>query len=390
MSEQGRPEVDAGPLVRAVAAHGLAGTSLVLPPGPLEDAEWEDLLHQAGRRRLIGLLAACVADGTLEVTPSQLVAVDVAHSSAMTRALDIEVAALHAVEVLEQAGLGVRVLKGLAVAHVDMPDPSQREFSDADLLVEPGAFRRAIDVLTTSGLRRDLPERRAGFDERFGKDATLYGRGGVEIDLHRTLALGAFGLALAPSTLWDEGEPFPLGGCELRALRPEARLVHACYSAILADRVPRMATLRDIAQLAARPELSVHQVVQLAERGRGGIVVARALRLAGETLGAGPDWGLWGWATSRAASGWERAALASYESQGGSNTASLLSGLLALHTNGERLAYVAALGFPDRAYVLARRRAGRPGEWARGVRELARRYPSSDGGRQFGRADRVR
>lgn len=372
MPERRRPVVDPSPALRAVAAHGLSGSSLTVPSGPLDSATWADLLGRAGRQRLIGLLAACVADGTLAVTDAQHDEVAHEHATVMERILDIESAALDAIGTLGDAGVHVRVLKGLAVSHLDLPDPSQREFGDADLLVEPGAFGRAIEVLTAAGLPRDLPERRAGFDRRFGKEATLYGPRGIEIDLHRTLALGAFGLALDPATLWDDGEQFLIGGHPLLALTPEARLLHACYSAMLGDPVPRVVALRDIAGLAGRPGLAAGMVIRLAERGRGAIVVARALRLAGDTLGLGPGWPEWDWAPTRPEPRWERVALAAYESHGGTNTTTLLSGLLAIKGAGPKLSYGRALVFPDRAYRRARRRAGRPSEWGRGLRELAR------------------
>lgn len=111
-------------------------------------------------------------------------------------------------------------------------------------------------------------------------------------------------------------------------------------------------------------------MVGLAEQVRGGAVVAHAVRLAGEVLGAGPAWALWDWAASRSESTWERAALASYESQGGTNTSTLLGGVLGLRSTGARMSYLAALVFPDRRYVRARRLAGRPAEHARGLREL--------------------
>lgn len=363
----------ATPLLRAVAAHGIPDTVLSPPAGPLPDDEWAALLDRAGRLRVVGLLAAAVADGAMDVTTAQFDQLARVHAATMERILEVEAAAVRTVALLEDAGVAVRVLKGLAAAHLDLPDPSQREFGDVDLLVPPGAFAQAADVLAAAGLRRDLPERRAGFDARFGKDATLTGPDGIEIDLHRTLALGAFGTALAPDSLWDDGEGFRIGPLPVVALAPATRLLHASYSAVLGDKVPRLAALRDVAQLAMRSDVPPDVVVRLAEAARGGAVVAHAVRLAGATLGTGPSWALWEWAGARPETGWERAALACYESQGGSNTSTLLGGTFGLRTTAGRLAYVSALLLPDRRYVQARRDAGRPAERARAVRELLAR-----------------
>ena len=364
-----------------MAAHGLSGTGLSLPTGPLPTADWAALLDGAGRHRVVGLLAAAVVDGALDVTPDQREELADVHGATMTRVLDIEAATVHVIEILTRAGVDVRVLKGVASAHLDMPDPAQREFGDLDLLVEPGAFTRALQVLGAAGLARDLPERRPGFDRRFGKDATLYGRNGVEVDLHRTLALGAFGMALEPSAAWDDGEPFRIGSTRARALSPPARLLHACYSAVLGDRVPRLPALRDVAALAGRPDLAPDVVVRLAERTRGGAVVACGVRLAGESLGTGSTWALWPWAHARPESSWERTAFASYESRGGTNTSTLLGGVLGLRTTADRLSYLSALVLPGRAYLEARRKAGRPPELAKGLRELALARRSRPSGR---------
>lgn len=362
--------------LRALAAYGLPGGRLVLPEGPLDEQAFAGLFHGAVRQRLLGLLAAALADDALAVTPWQYEQVAHAHAVAMDRALDIEEAALHAIAILEAAGVQVRVLKGVATARLDFTDPARREFTDVDLLVEPGRFDDAVRALTLAGMPRDLPQRRPGFDQRFGKEATLYGRHQVEIDLHRMLALGVFGLALDPRWLWDGGDGFDLGDRRLRALSPEARLVHACYASMLADHSPRLVALRDAAQLAGRAGIDGERVVALARRGGGACVVALALRRAGETLGVGPEWSLWEWAMEYRTGRWERACLRAYESQGGSNTATILSGVLGLHGVRSRLAYATALAFPSKAYVQARRRMGRPGEWRQGISDLVRSLPA--------------
>ena len=97
-------------------------------------------------------------------------------------------------EALEKAGIAHRVLKGHAWAHTVYPDPSWRAFGDVDLLVGTDDSDRAVEVLESTGVRRTLPEVRPGFDRRFGKDATLLSASGREVDLHRLLVAGPYGL----------------------------------------------------------------------------------------------------------------------------------------------------------------------------------------------------
>jgi hypothetical protein len=108
---------------------------------------------------------------------------------------------------------------------------------------------------------------------------------GLEVDLHRTLALGPFGLAIDPRQLAAAGEMFALGGRALRALDRPRRFLHACYHAVLGRARPRVAPLLDVAWTAPHDEREHAAVALLATSWRSGTVVERALGLAGTELG---------------------------------------------------------------------------------------------------------
>ena len=55
----------------AVASHGLAGSRLDVPEGPLSDDRWAELLHACRAQELLGYLAGAVAAGSLAVTDAQ-------------------------------------------------------------------------------------------------------------------------------------------------------------------------------------------------------------------------------------------------------------------------------------------------------------------------------
>jgi hypothetical protein len=374
--------VSTGTRVRRIAAHGLGAEPIA--ESPLGNEEFRDLLDASTRERIVGLLAAAIEEGALPATPSQVELVGDQHGSLMTRAVEIEAAALDAVALLEHAGIEARVLKGLATAHLDLPDPSWRTFVDADLLLSVNRFAEGARLLASAYRGRDLVERRRGFDERFAKDVTVYGPG-VELDLHRTLALGAFGLAIDLEELWAGSEDFVLGGVRLVALDTPRRLLHACISAMLGDPRPRLGTLRDAAGLLARPDLDADEVVRLAAGWRCRAVLAAGVRSVAQTLAWPPAHALLDWSREYRPSAWERAMLRSYPAMGGSNALCILSGAAALAPL-DAVAYVRAWVFPDRRYRAARVSTQRAGELRTGAREVTslaaqlatRRRPAGD------------
>jgi hypothetical protein len=366
------PDVTLG-LLRAVAAHGLPGASPAWPPEPLPDRPWQRLRAVATADRLSGLLVAAILDGALPATERQRTEATDSHLAAMAHVLDLEAVTLEVVATLRRAGIDVRLLKGSAVAHLDYPDPALRAFADVDLLVPPGALPDAAQVLALAGFERDLPPRRQIWELRYAKDVTLYApAGAVQVDLHRCLVAGPFGTAIRLEDLWGPPEHVTLAGVPLPALGAELRLVHAAYTAMLGDYEPRLVALRDVAQLMARPGL-LAEALRIARGWRGDVVISGAVGLAVERLGiCAPeeDSGrLRPLRPTRREARW----LGCYRSHGGSNSKTLLGGVLGLESPAERARYLAALTVPSRRYRAARATRNRRTEWRQAARELLRR-----------------
>jgi hypothetical protein len=367
------------PITRVAATYGLDVTTAATRarPTPVPDPhEWTRVKREVGTNGLVGLLAAAYEDGAVRLTDEQAEDVADYHLTAAMTAVEVEATLVEMLALLELHDLPVRMLKGVASAHLDYPDPSWRTFNDVDLLVRGADLDRLVHLLTIAGHPRELPERRRGFDRRFGKDVTVYGPNLVQLDLHRTFAVGVFGLRQRLDDLWADSTPFVLGGRTVHALVPVDRFLHACFAASLVDESPRAALLRDVAQLLSRSDLDADAVIGRATAWRCEPVVSAAVDIAGRALGALPPSPIVTWTRARRRLPHERALIAAYPAFGGSHPLAILSGVVGVGGLGAKLAYARDLLVPDAAYRRARARAGRRPEWrllGRGLRRTMQR-----------------
>jgi hypothetical protein len=341
-------------LDRSLGGFGLPGpepTAVEVPAGA-----WRAFVAKATSGRMTGIAVAAAEAGDLRLTDEQAEELLARHRDAMVWALTIEQRLLGLAEAFERAGVGVLVLKGPALAHTVYPDPSWRAFGDLDLLVPTSSWRRALEVLGGLGFHRRLPEPRPGFDERFGKAAVHTNGDGVEIDLHRTLVIGPFGLWAKPDELFRRSATFTLGGRSLARLDDTALLLHACMHASLGWRPPLLWTLRDVAQVAWSGRVDWDDLAELARRWRLGAVVRHAMTTASETLEvslpveAGP-------LLSAEAPRRERRVLDSYVTERRGRGGTELSTLKAIPGLRGKAAYIRGLLFPGRAFMAARGRS---------------------------------
>jgi Uncharacterised nucleotidyltransferase len=328
---------------------------------------WPALLATATAEHLEGLLLAAVDAGEIDgVTDEQREEALAAALAAAGTALCLERRLLGATATLDAAGIEHRVLKGSALAHLDYPDPSWRGSGDVDLLIPSDQWDAAIAALTGAGARRTLPPVRAGFEARFGKEATLVDPAdGIEVDLHRTLVIGPLGLTLDLDALFAAKAPFEVGGRTLAALGTEERFLNACYAALADDR-PALRTLRDIGQLLLVTGVDADRVLRLATAWQARLLVADAVRAAERALAT--DLPLGRWARQYRPSRRERLLVATYHGRGRSY-ASQAASLAVIPGLAGRAAYLRAMAWPDAAYLQARGLT-RGSHWGRALAAL--------------------
>ena len=285
---------DAAEVLRQVAVWLVPGAGEVDPLSNPDQAEV--LVELARSHKLTGPLLVAVDAGALHLPADQVQRLVDEHEKAMLWCMRLETALLDVAEVFERGGVSeFRVLKGGAAAHLDEPDPSLRFTSDLDLLVRSRDFDAAVSALMGSGATRTHVERRPGFDHRFAKGLPLKRQNDrVTVDLHRTLVQGPFAVRTDPDRLFDDPEPFEVGGQRFLALPAWGRVLNSAYHAAVNGPIAPLRNLRDLAQYLSRPDLEPEVVAAEAARWRGEAVLERAVRLTLESLPVEiPVWEQW-------------------------------------------------------------------------------------------------
>jgi hypothetical protein len=354
-------------LAVASLAYGLPGSGVEFP-GEVGRVEWERGHRAVVLAGLTGMLSAAAHDGAVTLDEEQQADLTETNINAQRAALRLEQRLLEVSDFFGRGSIEHRVLKGAATAHLDYPAPDLRPFSDIDLLIHARDLDEAIAALESRGGQRRFDEPRTGFAARFSKAVCVVSDDGIEVDLHRSLAEGPFGLTMAPEELFESRESFVLAGRKLDALGPAERLIHACCHAVLGRPEPELRPQRDVAQLALAETVDRDRVEQLSERWRCRAVVAQAIRLTWGTLALPADDAWHRWAVTYVPDRFERRALRNYgDAPQQSYARQAIGGTLAVRGLGDKVRYAFALAFPKRSYVGSRDR-GYGRRLVRGVR----------------------
>ena len=302
----------------------------------------------------------------------------IAHQGqAMLWVLAVERKLLALADRFTEAGIEVVALKGPTIAHTVYPDPSWRPFGDLDLLVRTADWRRATALLRSLGYGRAFPEPRPGFDERFGKAAVHSNGDGIEIDLHRTLAMGAFGVWIRPDELFRRTTTFSLGGRALRRLDDIALLLHASVHATLGWNPPLLWPLRDVLQIIHRGRVEWGEAVELARRWKLRAVLHHAMTTASRVLDVELPAEAQAVVDRERPTRREQAAMRAYLRPGGADP---VNAIRAIHGIRARVAYAGMLLFPSREFLAARQGMEHGSylrRWGVALRRALRKGPSA-------------
>ena len=339
-------------VIRRAVARGLQGAK----PLTTERVELTaPIVGRAGNHSVQGLLWSAYLDGVLDADDDTVDRLVESVIAGLRLALAAEAAAVDAVEVLNRSGVPSRVLKGVAIAQLDVDDPSDRLARDADVLVPRGDAARAIEALEASGYERVVPPVRRWWERRFAKAVPMRSPIGPELDLHFGLCDGFFGELIDHNRLFvRDGDKFELADSNLFALDLEGRFLHACVHSVLGARASWRGH-RDVAMLGLTPALDWERVVGEARQAGYDSVIASAVRAAWTELGLDPVEPLATWASAHRPDERQRRAIEGYTSAEGwwAEGRTTLWALSPL----DRVRFVAGLVAPSQANRRSRHRS---------------------------------
>ncbi len=282
-------------LLVAAARHGLVAevsTSLVL-----DEVDAEAVRRWARRDHMSSMLSVAIDGGVMVTDDDTAAAVASDWHADLSLAVVLEASLVRVAAVLDRAAVDWRLTKGPALAHLDYEDPALRCFGDIDVIVHPAHWSSARQALEAAGMQRAVPELAPGYDAHFGKGATFVDSNGRELDLHRRLAIGRFGVRCDMIDLFSSADHIVLAGRTVPCLDGPGRLLHACYHMVLGGSSGLRAR-RDVAQLILVRDIDWTATVGIANRWHAAAVVARAVMGTWDALRLDADHPAARWAQS--------------------------------------------------------------------------------------------
>ncbi len=161
------------------------------------------------------------------------------------------------------------------------------------------------------------------------------------------------GLTIELDDLFLPGQALTIGGHRLQALPPSQQLIHAAYAAVIGEWPPRLASLRDVAQILLTLDPPPEEVIGFARRWRAEAILARGITSAWALLEPSVRPPLVAWADSHRARRSDRLILASQVGPARGTTRHLAA-LLVLPGLSDRGAYLSAVAWPSEAYLRSR------------------------------------
>jgi hypothetical protein len=219
------------------------------------DIDWNLFLALCDHHRVVPLVYRALSDGAVEVPASVMATLKAGASENALSVLRYLIQTRRVCDLLQQAGVTARVLKGVPLSQRIYADPSLRDVGDIDLLIAAAMEETADTVLLAEGFRRNdpaaplTPRRRRSW-RKHGKTSTYRSdRDDFEIDLHWRLFRNPHmpGNALAEAGA-EPHEQVRLGETTLAVLPLDRTFLYLCVHGAL-DGWFRFKSLVDIAAL---------------------------------------------------------------------------------------------------------------------------------------------
>ncbi len=255
------------PLSPAVAAAVFDDFRVPVPAVPLRCTD-EDI-STLGRQRLSAVALRLAANGRLQLTAPQVESLRSASFAAAAHSLRLVGASRPALDALRAAGIPFAVSKGPGIALAGC-HPTERPFSDLDLIVAPRYFGPAFSLLTSLGYEEPALTRPPWrwFNSTCREAVNLRSPEGGSLDLHHHVPPWLWTRSVDLSALVGAAELREFHGHPLPLVQPAHNLLIVSLH-VVSDHNKPGATLmvwRDLLTMAA--VCDPQEVLALADRHR--------------------------------------------------------------------------------------------------------------------------
>lgn len=247
------------------------------------EIHWPSLLQLANDHHVLPLVERSLGQFAQALIPESLTNQLREQSAAILRQNLFRLGHLiHVLELLNAHRIRAIPYKGPAVAALAYGNVGLRRFGDLDILVHPGDYFRARDLLLSDGCSL--------VDDRGNECCLMDDTHGHEVDLHRALMPGRVPFDLDFDRCHARCQPVVVGGRQITTFSPEDTLLVLCVQLVKdASGTPPLFLIKicDIAELLrAHPGMNWDDVVSEAGRLGGLGILSFGLSIARRFLRA--------------------------------------------------------------------------------------------------------
>lgn len=234
-----------------IDAAGASQTFVPYQP-PMPDA-WNAITEYACTHGLAGLVQKASADREWEIPGAYRAKLAESAARIAARNLHLRHHLERVATCLNDAGIQMMVLKGMALNHRIYDRVDLRPMTDVDLLFRFDDIERACRVLKAAGCVDGEPLLREDFFPRFyyEREFRPSAAPNVKFDVHARLFRPWRYRNVPVDSFWNDAQPIAIGDAELLAPGHEGMLIHLCVHAACHG-ASRMLWLLDIHRYARR------------------------------------------------------------------------------------------------------------------------------------------
>jgi hypothetical protein len=194
--------------------------------------DWGYLREKAGQQRLTPLLYQHLSSCCPQSVPAPILdSMREEFRNNNQRCLYLFSELRKLLRLFDEQGIRVAVFKGPVLAAAAYGDIGLRQSGDLDILIEPGAFGLAKELLVSAGYKMEpsLTKSQESSHLRFHSEIQFVSDSANVVDLHWGLSPKSFPFALDPQQVLKRAEPITIQGTTLLTFSRADTILYLCY-----------------------------------------------------------------------------------------------------------------------------------------------------------------